>query len=721
MGAFTEPTFSHLVVASSSFSERPPNWSTCTVSKTPVAELIDATSARFTYGCDYNPEQWSRETWLEDARLMNEAGVNLVAINIFGWAQLEPVRGQFDFSVLDEVVEILHDHGISINLGTGTSSPPPWLSYDNPEILPMMADGTRRAFGGRQAFCPSSPIYRERSLVLVDEVARRYGSHPAVKLWHISNEIGCHNAHCYCAVSAQSFRGWLRARYGTIDALNTAWGTAFWSQRYADFDHIQTPALTVSTGNPTQSLDFSRFSSDELLGQYLAEQAVIREHSAIPITTNFMVTAHIRSQDYWAWAPHMDVIANDHYLDNRLAGPREELSFAADLTRGLAGNEPWMLMETATSAVNWQPRNIAKTPGELVRNTLTHVARGADGISFFQWRASLQGSEKFHSAMLPHAGVDTKIWRESVELGGILDSLAEVTGSQVVADVALVFDWQAWWATDLDSHPSADVTYLDQVHRTYNALLAAGLTVNLVAPGAPLGDYRLVVVPSLYSVSDADAAVITDYVARGGHAIITFFSGIVDEDDRVRTGGYPGAFRDLLGVRTEEFFPLSADGIVTLDDGSTGQLWSEWVHLDGARAVSRFSSGPLSGEPAVTTHSFGEGTAWYIATALDASALRQLVETAAFGAGVELPEIVIPGVEVVRRRGADATYTFVINHTDTAIPQPASGAELLTGETVTATIVVPAGAVRVIRSAAALAGNTPELNTTGLQSVGEKL
>ena len=407
------------------------------MSETAVAKLIDGNVPAFTYGCDYNPEQWSPQTWLEDARLMNEAGVTLVAINIFGWAQLEPVRGRYDFDALDAIIEILHNHGIGINLGTATASPPPWFSAEYPESLPTMSDGTTREFGGRQAFCPSSPAYREHSLALVEKIAERYGAHPAVRLWHVSNEIGCHNAHCYCDISSVAFRGWLKDRYGSIEALNAAWGTSFWSQRYASWDHIRTPRLTVSTGNPGQALDFMRFSSDELLAHYKAEQAILRKHSSAPITTNFMVTAHIRNQDYWAWAPHMDVIANDHYLDHRLGDPRAELSFAADATRGLAGGRPWMLMEQATSAVNWQPLNIAKAPGEMIRNTLSHVARGADGISFFQWRASLQGSEKFHSAMLPHAGTDSTVWREVVELGGMLTKMAEVTGGVMyVVDLA---------------------------------------------------------------------------------------------------------------------------------------------------------------------------------------------------------------------------------------------------------------------------------------------
>ena len=679
------------------------------MTETAVATLIDGDVSAFTFGCDYNPEQWGPETWLEDARLMTEAGVNLVALNIFGWAQLEPVRGCYDFAALDSIIAILDDHGIGINLGTATSSPPPWFSADYPESLPVMADGTTRAFGGRQGFCPSSPAYREHALALVEKIAERYGAHPAVRLWHVSNEIGCHNAHCYCDTSAQAFRTWLRARYGRIEDLNDAWGTYFWSQRYSSWEHIQTPRLTVSTGNPGQALDFMRFSSDELLAHYQAEQAVLRAHSVAPVTTNFMVTAHIRNQDYWAWAPHMDVIANDHYLDHRLGDPRSELSFAADATRGLAGGRPWMLMEQATSAVNWQPRNFAKAPGEMTRNTLSHVARGADGISFFQWRASLQGSEKFHSAMLPHAGTDSMVWREVVELGGILGRLAEVAGSEVVADVALVFDWQAWWATDLDSHPSADVRYLPQVHAAYRALLGAGITVDIVAPGAPVDAYRLVIVPSLYSVTDAAARVLADYVAAGGHAVVTFFSGIVDEHDRVRPGGYPGAFRELLGVSSEEFVPVHPSTVLTLSDGQSAGMWSERLRLEGAEAVSVFENGPVRGIPAVTRNTVGDGAAWYLATALDDDSLAATLARAATEAGVTVPADQPVGVEIVRRIGASGSWVFIINHTDAAFEYQTQGTEIITGAEIGArasagneisrdgVLDVPSGAVRVVR------------------------
>jgi len=344
-------------------------------------------TASILLGCDYNPEQWSPEVWREDVALMRELGVDLVAINIFGWAHLEPRDGEFDFSGLDAIIALLHEAGIRINLGTGTSSPPPWLSRLHPEILPRDRNGVIAYPGGRQAWCPSSPVFRERALALVERVAARYGEHPAVALWHVSNELGCHNAHCYCDVSAAAFRGWLERRYGSIEALNAAWGTAFWSQRYSEWADVLPPRTTLSAGNPAQRLDFQRFSSDEQLAHYRAEAEVIRRRSAAPVTTNLMVTDHISALDYWSWAGDLDVIANDHYLDHRLPDPLGELAFSADLTRGLAAGDPWMLMETSTSAVSWQPVNHAKREGELARTVLGHVARGADSICFFQWRA----------------------------------------------------------------------------------------------------------------------------------------------------------------------------------------------------------------------------------------------------------------------------------------------------------------------------------------------
>jgi beta-galactosidase len=456
--------------------------------------------------------------------------------------------------------------------------------------------------------------------------------------------------------------------------------------------------LAPTFPNPTQQLDFRRFSSDELLSYYVAERDVLRRHSpTVPVTTNFMVMSHFKDADYRAWAPQMDVVSNDHYMRVESPDAHIELAFSADTTRGLASGDPWLLMETATSAVNWQPRNVPKQPGELIRNGLQHVARGADGVCFFQWRASRAGAEKFHSALVPHAGADSKIWREVVQLGATLDNLAEVAGSRVSADVAIVTDWHAWWACELDSHPSSDVSYLDRAHAIHRDLWQRGITADVVGPDAELSGYRLVVVPTLYLVTDDATQRLRDYVSGGGTALVTYFSGIVDESDHIRLGGYPGAYRDLLGLRVEEFFPLRSGETVTLDDGSHADVWTEMLHLGGADSVTSYVDGPVPGVPAITQNMFGAGTAWYLATRLDEAGTTRLVDRLLMQAGVEPPVSVVPGLEVVSRASETSRYVFLINHTTSDHPITIAGHELLTGETSTDVVTVPAGNVRVVR------------------------
>lgn len=649
------------------------------------------------YGGDYYPEQWPEAVWRDDVRLMRAAGVNLVTVNVFSWALLEPVEGRYEFDWLDRVLDLLADNAIAVDLATPTASPPPWFSRAYPQSLPQTADGVRLHPGSRQAFCPSSPPYRAAATALVERLATRYGTHPALALWHIHNEYACENPLCYCDVSADAFRRWLRERYGDLDALNAAWGTMFWGQRYSDFDEIGPPRTSPTFGNPTRRLDYRRFLSDEFLDCFRAEKAVLRRLTPdVPITTNWM-SPPFANLDYWTWAPEVDVVSLDHYLRLDLAEPAVDLSFAGDLMRGLAGGRPWLLMEHSTSAVSWQPRNRPKRPGEMRRNSLGHVARGADGAMFFQWRQSAFGAEKYHSAMVPHAGTGTRLWREVVELGQSLERLAEVRGSRVVADVALVWDWSAWWGAELDAHPSVDVTYPDRARALHAALWRAGITVDFVPPAADLSAYRLVLVPTLYCVSDADAANLATYVAGGGHALVTYFSGIADEHDHARTGGYPGAFRDLLGVWTEEFQPLPAGSTVRLDDGSTADVWTEHLHPRGAETVASYVDGPLPGVPAVTRNAHGDGVAWYVATRLDDRSTARLLVAVCAGAGVRPAAEVPPGVEVVRRTDGDRSYLFLLNHTDLPATVAAAGVDLVDGSPVTGAVRLPPGAVAVVR------------------------
>ncbi|MGN9895024.1 beta-galactosidase [Micromonospora sp. L31] len=649
------------------------------------------------YGADYNPEQWPEEVWAEEVALMRRAGVDLVSVGIFSWALLEPTPGRYEFGWLDRALDVLHDGGINVDLATATASPPPWLAHRHPETLPRTADGTVLWPGGRQAYCPSSPVFREHSLALVEAIAGRYAEHPAVVMWHISNELGCHNVHCYCDVSAEAFRHWLRERYGDLDTLNAAWGTTFWSQRYGDWAEINPPRSAPTFANPTQQLDFLRFSSDEQRAQLRAEREVLARLVRQPVTTNFMIGTGIKYLDYHSWASDVDVVSNDHYLTAADPLSHLGLALAADHTRGVAGGDPWLLMEHSTSAVNWQPRNVAKSPGQLRRNSLAHVARGADGVLFFQWRASRAGAEKFHSALVPHAGPDTKVFREVCQLGADLKALAEVRGSRVDAQVAILFDWEAWWGAELDSHPSVDVTYVDRLQALYGALWRAGVTTDVVHPSADLSGYQLVLVPTLYLVRDADAEALRRYVDGGGTALVTYFSGIVDEHDHIRLGGYPGAFRDLLGVRTEEFFPLREGERVRLDDGATADVWTEWLHPEGAEVLASYADGPLPGVAALTRHRVGRGTAWYVGTRLDEAATDRLVARLLAEAGARPPVAAPTGVEVVRRRDGDRSWLFVINHTDAEVRLEVTGTELLGGARCAGELRVPAGEVTVVR------------------------
>ncbi len=671
------------------------------------------------FGGDYNPEQWPRETWDDDLRLMRKAGITFVTLGVFSWSWLEPAPGKYEFGWLDEALDLLAGAGIAVDLATGTASPPPWFSAAYPQTLPVDQAGNRLWPGSRQAWCPSSTIFTEHATALTRQMAMRYHGHPALARWHVSNEYACHNLPCFCDVCAEGFRGWLRQRYGSLDALNEAWGTSFWSQRYTDFEQVLPPRQTTTFGNPTQAWDFWRYGSDALLRQYDAEHAVLQELSpGVAVTTNFMTMEHFKLLDYARWAEHVDVVSTDHYVVHRPQeeatdpryDPRAEQSFAADLTRGLAGQRPWMLMEHSSSAVNWQTVNEAKPAGTMLLDSLTHIARGADTLGFFQWRQSRAGAEKYHSALLPHAGEDSARFAETVALGQACARLGEVLGSRVAADVALVWDFACGATCDLHAHPSSAIEYGQVAHDLHAALRQAGVGCDVVHVGPDLQErlagYPVVIVPTLYACSDETAAAIARAAEGGAQVLVTYFSGIVDLDDRVRLGGYPGAFRNLLGIRVEEFFPLPAGRQLGLDDGSVGTLWSEPVAVgEGTEIVTRYCDGLFTGGAAITRRAVGQGAAWYLASRLDPHGSDLLVRRLLAAAGVEaltLPE----GVEVVHRvatsAGDDRLWTFVLNHseqpTDLADVVPGlRGSDLLTSESVDGSSVVgPRSALVVV-------------------------
>lgn len=662
--------------------------------------LSEDGTPRIGFGGDYNPEQWDPSVWVEDVALMKEAGVNLVSVGIFSWALLEPSEGVYEFGWLDDVLDLLHEAGIRVDLANASASPPPWFSHAYPDSLPVTRSGVRLGYGSRQAFCASSADYRRAAAALTRKIVERYASHPAVVMWHVHNEYGCHNQPCYCDASGRAFQVWLAEKYVTIDALNEAWGTAFWSQHYYSFDEITPPRQSGASVNTCQVLDFSRFSSDALLECFLAEATILREGSSHPVTTNFMGFSMGLDKpiDYWKWAKEMDIVSNDHYLI--AADPRgyQELAMTADFIRGLAGGGPWMLMEHSTSAVNWQPRNRAKAPGEMLRNSMQHVARGADAALFFQWRASVAGTEKFHSAMVPHGGASTAKWREVVELGRSLSAISEVVGSTVAQpSVAIIHDTDARWGNELSDHPSVDVDVIAETRRWHAALLAQGVTSDIRRSTDELGGYGVVIVPVQYLITEEGVGNLTRFVEQGGTFIVTYFSGIVDEDDHLHPGAYPGAFAELLGVAMEEFFPLLAGEHVELTRFGPGRVFSEYGTVTTAEVLASYSSGPTAGSPAVTRRAVGAGVAYYVGTSLEPAGLAEFLDQVAGERGI----VAVPGAsetfEIVTRTSGERSWTFLINHGDEARDIGISGVELLSDRVVDGSLTVGAGQVAVVR------------------------
>ncbi|WP_336697167.1 beta-galactosidase [Curtobacterium sp. USHLN213] len=650
------------------------------------------------FGGDYSPEQWPRSVWDEDVRLMREAGVNLVTVGVFSWGLLERSPGEYTWDWLDDVLDLLHDNGIAVDLATPTAAPPNWLLTAHPEILPVDATERRERPGGRLGWCPASPVFREHALRIAGTLAERYGEHPAVRLWHVSNELGGGNGRCYCEVSAADFRRWLRARYDHVDAANTAWGTAFWGHTYTSFDEVSPPRGVGGAPNPGLALDFERYSSDALLAHFEAEKAVIEQHSAAPVTTNFMVGAGSQVVDYAEWARHVAIPANDHYTLVDDPDRAEDLAAAADRMRGMTRDGgPWLLMEHSTGGPSWQQRNRAKEPGEILRNSLAHVARGSDGALFFQWRASTAGAEQFHSAMVPHAGTRSRVWREVCALGRALRALGPVQGAPVErARVAIVVDEASGWALQSGLKPHRGLRYRHELRAWHTAFWRRQVLTDVVPLDADLSGYDVVVLPTLFVVDDASAARISAVVEHGATLLVTYASGIVDETARVRTGGYPGAFRDVLGVWSEEFTPLQRDERVLLDDGTVVTDWAEDVVVEDADVVLRHVDGPLAGRPAVTRRAAGGG-AWYVSAMLDADGVQRIVDRIVEERAIARTVIAPPGLEAVRRVRQDGTgILFLLNHRIDDVVLSAAGTDLLDGSGHGPETVVPAGGVRVL-------------------------
>jgi beta-galactosidase len=668
--------------------------------------IIPRLKGAIAYGGDYNPEQWPEEVWEEDVKLMREAGVNFVSIAIFSWAKLQSDENTYHFEWLDRIMDLLAKNGIAVDLATATASPPPWLSAKYPDVLAVDAQGRTYYPGARQQYSPSSPTYRRFAAALVTKLAERYKNHPALVAWHINNEYACHMNECHSEASTRAFRAWLKSKYKTIEALNAAWGTAFWSQVYYQWDEILTPKHAPYHNNPTQQLDFKRFTSDAFLECCEMEHAILRAATPdVPVTTNFM--AFFKPLDYRKWAKGLDFTSWDSYPDP-LEGRAAEAGAAAghDLVRSLKPDRPFVLMEQTSAAVNWRPLNATKEPGVMRLQSLQAVARGADGVLFFQWRAAKAGAEKFHSGMVGHVPAEkSRTFAEIKGLGAELKKLTAVTGTIVPARAAIAFDWNAWWAIELESKPGR-IDYADWARQIHRYFYERNIPVDFAHPEADLSGYDLVVAPSLYLLSKDGAKNLNTFVERGGTLLATFFSGVVDPNEQIVLGGYPAWLRPSLGLWVEEWAMYGDNAAkgnsVRFTAGGQSfpvKTWADVIHLDGAQALATYERDFFSGGPAITVNRFGQGTAFYLGARIENPGLAQLLDLVCKQAKVSPLLPVQQPVEVTLRRGDGKSFLFLLNHSDAPVSVPLAayrGTDLLTDARVSGQLQLGSFGVAII-------------------------
>lgn len=645
------------------------------------------TFKRILYGGDYNPNQWSRDIWDEDMRLFSRAGINSATVNVFSWAKLQPSEQEYNFDELDDIMEMLSRENYDIVLATSTGALPAWMFKHYPEVGRTDFEGRRHKFGNRHNACPNSLVYQTFARRLAEKLAERYGSSEHVVCWHVNNEYG---GACYCENCEKAFRVWLKDKYKTLEAVNKAWNMEFWGHTVYEWDEIVLPNILGDARGPEKtafaglSVDYRRFMSDSMLENFKMERDAIRffdPHTVI--TTNLMGT--YKNLDYFKWAKEMDIVSWDNYPTYNT--PWSEVAMRHDLMRGLKG-QPFMLMEQTPSQQNWHSYNYLKKPGQMRAQSYQTLAHGADTIQFFQLRRSVGGCEKFHGAVIGHAGTDnTRVFREVARLGAELQALSdEFPGADNPAAVGIIFDWDNYWALEYTSGPHKDLKYVDQIQQYYRYFYEKNIMVDMIPMDADFSEYKAVVAPVLYMVKEGVQQKLEDYVEQGGTFVTGFMSGIADQSDNVHLGGYPGPLRRLAGIWVEEIDALAPEQSNTLrfTDGTEAvcQMLCDIIHLEGAEALAEYSSNFYAASPAVTKHGFGQGTVYYIGTQPEQAALAKILDLVMDGAGVKPVIEEDTKLEIVCRTTERKRYYFIINLAGEDLPLPqyfAGKTDILTG------------------------------------------
>ena len=642
------------------------------------------------YGGDYNPEQWPEEIWEEDMRLFHKAHIDVVTLNVFSWAALQPDESTYDFSKLDKIMKLVKDNGLKVCMATSTAAHPAWMARKYPDVLRVEHNGMKRKFGARHNSCPNSPNYRKYSAALVEKIAERYKDYDNIVAWHINNEFG---GWCYCENCEKAFRVWLQKKYGTLDELNRVWNTSFWSHTMYDWDDVAACNMLseeflwdgqIRTNFQGISLDYNRFNSDSMLECFNIEKDILKRITPdIPVTTNLM--GAYKHLDYQKWAKDMDFVSWDNYpAYDAVPG---DAAMNHDLMRGLKQGKPFALMEQTPGVSNWHIYCKLKRPGVMRLWSYEAVAHGADTVMFFQMRRSMGACEKYHSGVIEHVGTDdTRVFREITALGAELDKLQGVTlGARAKSDVAIVFDWDIWWAAELSAGPSKLINYTKEVSFYYRAFFQQNISVDFVSVEDDLSSYKLVVAPMLYMCKDGFDEKVREYVQQGGSFLTTYFSGYVEDHDLVTLGGYPGRLKDILGIWVEEsdaLPPEENNSFVYEGKQYPAGLLCDLMHLRGAKEIASYESDFYAGMPVLTENEFGNGKAYYVGARSNEEFYKKYLGDICESLGIRPVAKTPEGIEATARYNDNGEFLFLLNNTqeEKEVVMEEAGTDLLTDQ-----------------------------------------
>jgi len=605
---------------------------------------------------------------------MAAAGLTVVRMGEFAWSRLEPRRERHQFDWLQRAVSVMGKHGIKTVLGTPTATPPAWLIERHPSILPEDLDRRPKSFGARRHYCLNNAPYRKYTRRIVGQMCEAFRNNPHVIGWQIDNEFGCHDtARCYCETCANSFRDWLRRRYGTIERLNAEWGTVFWSQEYNQWHQIPLPWATIGEGNtahnPSLVLDFYRFASDSNVDYQRLQASVIRDVCPDHFITHNMMGLFDQI-DYYDLAEDLDLVSWDNY-----PGAGEDpsrVALAHDVMRGVKGGSFWV-MEEQSGATGWQINSPTPRPGQIRLWTYQAIGHGADAVVYFRWRTCRFGTEEYWHGVLNHDGSPQRRYGEVAGIGKELASCAAaLDGTEPSNQVAIVLGYDVNWALQIQPH-SARFNYWAHLRKYYDALCQLGIGVDIVRPDADLKGYKLVVAPTLYLVSPTTREGLKTYVKEGGTLVTTFRSFVKNVGNVVSDRVLPADMDDVFGILIHEYDAIPPSGKNSIRPGEDGWLrseqssygvntWADIITLQGARSLAEYETDFYAGTPAVVVNKYGLGHAYYVGTVAEAAFYRDFLAEIARELEIGTLGPTGPGVEVVRRVGVGHEVVFLLNH-----------------------------------------------------------